>query len=69
MTLKINNIECSIKTVPLKRPFITALHKVTKIQGLKVTIKLSDGQIVIGTATPNEKVTGDTLDGSFNVSL
>lgn len=48
MTLKISNIECSIKTVPLKRPFITALHKVTKIQGLKVTIKLSDGQIGIG---------------------
>lgn len=67
MTLKISNIECSIKTVPLKRPFITALHKVTKIQGLKVTIKLSDGQIGIGTATPNEKVTGDTLDGSLNV--
>ena len=34
MTLKISNIECSIKTVPLKRPFITALHKITKIQGL-----------------------------------
>lgn len=67
MTLKISNIECSIKTVPLKRPFITALHKVTKIQGLKVAIKLNDGQVGIGTATPNEKVTGDTLKSSLNV--
>ena len=67
MSTYITDIDCGFKTVPLKRPFITALHKVTKIQGLKVTIKLSDGQIGIGTATPNEKVTGDTLDGSLNV--
>ena len=59
MSTYITDIDCGFKTVPLKRPFITALHKVTKIQGLKVTIKLSDGQIGIGTATPNEKVTGD----------
>ena len=51
MSTYITDIDCGFKTVPLKQPFITALHKVTKIQGLKVTIKLSDGQIGIGTAT------------------
>lgn len=67
MNLKIKNITCSIKKVPLKRPFITALHKVTKIEGLKVVIALSDGQTGIGTATPNEKVTGDTLQSSLDI--
>ena len=67
MTLKISDIACAIKKVPLKRPFITALHKVNEINGLKVTVKLSDGQVGIGTATPNEKVTGDTLQSSADV--
>ena len=67
MTLKINDIACAIKKVPLKRPFITALHNVNEINGLKVTVKLSDGQVGIGTATPNEKVTGDTLQSSADV--
>lgn len=44
MNLKIKNITCSIKKVPLKRPFITALHKVTEIEGLKIVVELSDGQ-------------------------
>ena len=38
MNLKIKNITCSIKKVPLKRPFITALHKVTEIEGLKFVV-------------------------------
>lgn len=67
MTLKISDIACAIKKVPLKRPFITALHKINEINGLKVTVKLSDGQVGIGTATPNEKVTGDTLQSSADV--
>lgn len=67
MNLKIKNITCSIKKVPLKRPFITALHKVTEIEGLKIVVELSDGRTGTGTATPNEKVTGDTLQSSLDI--
>lgn len=67
MSIYIKKITCSKKTVPLKRPFITALHKVTEIEGLKIVVELSDGQTGTGTATPNEKVTGDTLQSSLDI--
>ena len=67
MSTYIKKITCSKKTVPLKRPFITALHKVTEIEGLKIVVELSDGQTGTGTATPNEKVTGDTLQSSLDI--
>lgn len=60
MSTYIKDIICSTKFVPLKRPFITALHKVDAIEGIQVQVVLSDGVIGIGAATANEKVTGDT---------
>lgn len=62
MSLLIKKIECDIKEVPLKRPFITALHEVDAIQSIRVKVTLSDGVYGTGTATPNIKVTGDTLE-------
>lgn len=61
MVLKIKQITCDIKKVPLKHPFITALHEVDEIQGIRVKVELDDGVVGVGTATPNEKVTGDSL--------
>lgn len=49
------------KNVPLKQPFITALHRVDAIQAVKVKVILNNGIFGIGSCTPNEKVTGDTL--------
>lgn len=46
---------------PLKRPFVTHLHTVTAIRALRVAVELDNGLVGIGTATPNEQVTGDTL--------
>lgn len=67
MTLLIKDISCTIKTVPLKRPFITALHEVDSIQAVQVKVLLSDETIGIGAATPNEKVTGDNLQTTQEV--
>lgn len=58
----ISDIKTTIKSVALTHPFVTALHEVDKIQAVKTTIILSNGDVGVGTATPNEKVTGDNLN-------
>ncbi|WP_297815467.1 dipeptide epimerase [uncultured Lactobacillus sp.] len=67
MSLIIEKIDCDIKKVPLKHPFITALHEVDEIESVRVKVTLSDGTCSIGTATPNEKVTGDSLQTAQDV--
>lgn len=46
---------------PLKRPFVTALHRVTEAAAIRARIGLENGLVGYGAATPNEKVTGDSL--------
>lgn len=67
MSLTIEKIDCDIKEVPLKHPFITALHEVDEIQSVRVKVTLSDGCYGVGTATPNEKVTGDNLQTAQDI--
>lgn len=59
--LRIINVQTKTITLPLKRPFVTHLHRVTMIQAVQVQITLENGLVGSGAATPNEKVTGDTL--------
>ncbi|UQS81464.1 dipeptide epimerase [Bombilactobacillus folatiphilus] len=59
--LIIQDLTCQLLHTELKQPFTTALHKVTEVQAVEVKITLSNGLTGFGTATPNEKVTGDTL--------
>ncbi|WEV70673.1 dipeptide epimerase [Lactobacillus sp. ESL0785] len=58
---KITKIEQELISLPLKTPFTTARHTVTAAQAVKVKITLANGLVGIGTGTPNEVVTGDTL--------
>lgn len=64
----IKKINCTVKHESLIKPFITALHEVDEVQAVKVKIELSNGMIGIGTATPNEKVTGDSLNSTLIVA-
>lgn len=57
----IEQITCDQITSPLKRPFITAMHQVNENRAIRVRIVLANGLVGVGTATPNEKVTGETL--------
>ena len=63
----IKNVVCDIKHEPLIKPFVTALHEVDEVQAVRVKIILENGLVGVGTATPNEKVTGDTLDSTFTI--
>lgn len=59
--LIIKDLQIDHKRVPLKHPFVTALHRVDSIEAVRVKIVLSNGIVGVGTGTPNEKVTGDNL--------
>ncbi len=59
--LVIKNFTTAVIDEPLKRPFITHLHKVTAIHAVQVKLTLANGLTGTGAATPNEKVTGDTM--------
>ncbi|WEV36747.1 dipeptide epimerase [Lactobacillus sp. ESL0677] len=58
---KITKITQKIISLPLKTPFTTARHTVTAAQAVQVEITLANGLVGVGTGTPNEVVTGDTL--------
>ncbi|WEV43999.1 dipeptide epimerase [Lactobacillus sp. ESL0684] len=61
---KITEITVGIVSLPLKTPFTTARHTVTAAQAVQVKVTLANGLIGVGTGTPNEVVTGDTLASS-----
>ncbi|MCH3904524.1 MAG: dipeptide epimerase [Lactobacillus sp.] len=62
--LIIKDLQIDHKSVPLKHPFVTALHRVDSIEAVRVQVVLSNGIVGVGTGTPNEKVTGDNLASS-----
>lgn len=64
---KIEKIECSIIKMKLTKPFITALHEVDSVQAVKVKVILDNGLSAIGSGTPNEMVTGDSLGGMLDI--
>lgn len=61
MKTKIKWIKLESIHQPLKRPFVTALHRVTEAAAIRARIGLENGLVGYGAATPNEKVTGDSL--------
>lgn len=63
-SLTIKDLKTDLKTIPLKNPFVTALHRVDNISAVRVKIVLSNGITGIGTCTPNEKVTGDNISST-----
>lgn len=59
--LTIKAIKTQVIEEPLKRPFVTHLHTVNAIHAVQVKVSLANGMVGTGAATPNEKVTGDTM--------
>lgn len=66
--MTIIRLETTLSSVPLKRPFITALRTVTEAQFLVLRLHASDGSVGIGSAPPTAAITGETL-GSIEAAL
>jgi len=60
--MKIQSIETYRISVPLKKPFKTALRTVTVAQSVVVKITSDNGKIGYGEAPPTHVITGDSLD-------
>ncbi|WP_010077987.1 dipeptide epimerase [Liquorilactobacillus mali] len=58
----IERIEFETIKEDLQHPFVTALHEVRYVIAVRVRIILKNGLVGLGSATPNDKVTGDTLE-------
>ncbi|HEY8891468.1 MAG TPA: dipeptide epimerase [Clostridium sp.] len=58
--MKITDIEIGHISVPLKRPFKTALRTVTSVEDIIVMIKTDSNNIGYGEAPPTGVITGDT---------
>ena len=57
----IESIQLRPLHLPLTRPFTTAMHTVTAVEAVQVTVLLANGLSGHGAATPNAVVTGDTM--------
>ena len=60
MSLVIESITTQVVDVPLKRPFVTALRKVTTAETVILEMRDSQGRVGHGEAAPNAVVSGDT---------
>lgn len=58
--MKIQSIELKHISVPLKKPFKTALRTVTSAEDTILIIKTDDGEVGYGEAPPTGVITGDT---------
>jgi len=58
--VKITDIQLGQLSVPLKKPFKTALRTVTRVEDVLVTIHTDTGAVGYGTAAPTAAITGDT---------
>ncbi|KIL52871.1 dipeptide epimerase [Jeotgalibacillus campisalis] len=59
--MKIKSVETFKLSVPLKKPFKTALRTLTETQSLIVKVTSDDGKTGYGEAPPTHVITGDSL--------
>ena len=57
----IQKIQLRPISLPLVRPFTTAMHTVTAADAVQVDVLLTNGAVGHGAGTPNAVVTGDTM--------
>jgi len=60
--LKIKNISTKISSIPLRKPFKTALRIVDVQVGVRVRIETDCGIIGLGEAPPTAAITGETIE-------
>lgn len=65
--MKITSVSCSPLSIPLRKPFKTAVRTATHIDDLVIMIHTDDGTVGVGAAPPSEKVTGDSTSGCASV--
>lgn len=61
--MKITDIKLGRISVPLKKPFKTALRTVNSVEDIIVRIETDTGQVGYGEAPPTGVITGDTTGG------
>lgn len=64
--MKIEKIEVGIISVPLKKPFKTALRVVTASEDVVVKCTTKEGVIGFGSAAPTAAITGETHESLFH---
>ncbi|WP_010631515.1 mandelate racemase/muconate lactonizing enzyme family protein [Sporolactobacillus vineae] len=60
--MKIADIRTRMLSIPLNKPFKTALRTVTHLNNILVTVICDDGTTGIGEAPPTHVITGDSLE-------
>ncbi|MFF2498452.1 dipeptide epimerase [Peribacillus sp. NPDC058075] len=65
--MKIERLQVSVETLPLVKPFKTALRTAMEIENIMVTVKLEDGTEGLGAAAPTVAITGDSTKGIMTV--
>ena len=58
----IKHLHVNSETIPLKKPFKTALRIVEEIENIIVEMVLEDGTVGVGAAAPTFVITGDSRD-------
>lgn len=66
--MKIVNLETKLLSIPLSKPFKTALRTVTCAESLIVLLHCDNGTTGFGEAPPTAVITGDTLE-SINAAI
>ena len=59
--MKIKSIECEIKLIPLKTPFITALRRVENVEFVRVRMECENGLVGIGEAPATKAITNEDI--------
>ncbi|SEU10142.1 L-alanine-DL-glutamate epimerase [Salinibacillus kushneri] len=61
--MEIIDLQLQKRSITLKRPFITALRRVTKIDVMDVYIELKNGMKGLGSAASTLQITGESMEG------
>lgn len=66
MCMKITEIHIGQLTIPLIRPFITAVRRTESVDDVVVMIKTDDGKVGYGSAASTPAITGDSTESIIN---
>ncbi|WP_201714608.1 dipeptide epimerase [Rossellomorea arthrocnemi] len=60
--MHIQSIHVQSETLPLKKPFKTALRTATEVENIFVSVQLEDGLLGVGAAAPTLAITGESKE-------
>ncbi|CAH0159225.1 L-Ala-D/L-Glu epimerase [Peribacillus sp. Bi96] len=65
--MRIESLQVSVESLPLVKPFKTALRTVMEIENINVSVKLENGTEGVGAAAPTVAITGDSTKGIVSI--